>query len=86
MLAWKKHIPEDVGDGSVHGKGGWVEIILVPNAFADVVAIVRSMGYVVNRDDDGEEPSQKGEDLVSQNGSFGVRLPLAKGVDCGDGG
>jgi hypothetical protein len=72
--------PEDGGDDGVHGEGGWVEIVLVPDAPADVVPIVRLIDAVVNRHNEGEEPGEGGEDLVSGDGAGRVRLSFGERV------
>jgi hypothetical protein len=37
---------------------------------------------VVEGDDDGENPGEEGQDLVSGDGSRAVLFPLAEGVVC----
>ena len=40
--------PEDGGDHLVEGEGGGIELVLVPDALADVVPVVRGMEGVVD--------------------------------------
>jgi len=72
--------PEDVGNDVVHGEGAGVSIVLVPNAPADGVAIVRSVCGVVDRDDKGQDPSDDGQELVSANSAGTVSLSLGEGI------
>ena len=79
----KEHNPVDGGDDRVHGKGTGVERVLVPNALADRVAIVRRVNGVVDGDDDGQHPGDEREDLVGGHRSRAVGLALGEGIDCG---
>jgi len=45
-----------------------------------MMAIVRFLDAVVDGDDDGEEPGEQSEDLVSQDRLGRVRLPPGEGV------
>lgn len=48
--------PVDGGNDGVDGEGTGVQVILVPNAFANRVAIVRRVDGVVDGDNDGQRP------------------------------
>jgi hypothetical protein len=76
----KERNPEDVGNDAVHGEGARVESVLIPDAPAESEAIVRLVGGVVDRRDDGQDPGEDGEDLVGDDGVCAVRLPLGEGV------
>jgi hypothetical protein len=64
----KEGNPENVGNDTVHGEGAGVESVLIPNTPADSEAIVRLVGGVVDRSDDGQDPGEDGEDLVGDDG------------------
>lgn len=74
-------LPVDGGNDGVHGKGAGVEVVEVPDATADVVAIGRVLDRVVDGDEDGEEPGQDGKDLVGGDFADRVRLASAKRID-----
>ena len=59
--------PIDGGDDRVHGKGSWVQRVLIPDALADGVAIVRRVDCVVYGDDNGQGPGNERQDLVSRD-------------------
>lgn len=63
-------------------KGGGVEVVLVPDALPDGEAIVRLVDGVVDGDDNGQDPGQKGQDLVGQHRAGGMGLLLAEGIVC----
>jgi hypothetical protein len=75
------HKPVDIGQGGVHGECAGVQVVLVPDAFADGEAIVRLVNGVVNGDDDRKHPSEDGEDLVDDDGLGRVSLSPAERVD-----
>lgn len=75
--------PVDVAEDGVHGEGGAVEVVLVPDAAADGVAVLGLVDDIVDGDDDGEEPGYEGEEFVGEDGAGGVRLAVAKGVPWG---
>ena len=52
----------------VQREGARVEVILVPDALADGVAVMGSVDIVVDGNDNGKEPSEDGQDLVSGDG------------------
>lgn len=72
--------PVDVGNDKVHGEGGGVEVVLVPEPLADVVAVLGCVDIVVDRHDDGEKPGEQGQNLVDRDARGTVRFPLAEGV------
>ena len=68
--------PVDVGNDIVHGEGSRVQVVLVPNALTDGVAIVRGVDVVVDGDNEREGPGEKSKDLVGGDGRRAVRLAL----------
>lgn len=72
--------PIDLSNDGIHGESSWVQVVDVPDASSDAVAIVRFVNGVVDRDDDGEEPGEEGEDLEGDDGAVGMGIPLAEGV------
>lgn len=73
--------PEDGGHDRVHGKGTGVQVVDVPDATTDVVAILWVVDGVVDGSRDGQGPADDGEDLVGGDFADGVRLASTKGVD-----
>lgn len=73
--------PVDGGDGGIQGKGRAIQSIQVPEASANVVAIVRLVQGVVDGDDDRQDPSKECENLVGEDGPRRMILPLAEGVE-----
>lgn len=69
--------PEDGGKNGVHGEGTDVEIILLPDAMSIVVTNMRLLKGVVDGGDDGEQPRNQGEDLVSSD--FAYRVGFTSG-------
>ena len=57
-------------------------IVLAPNRAPNEVVIVGRFEIVVNGRDDGEDPSEQSQDLVSGDGCRAMRFPLREGVDC----
>lgn len=80
--AEKKKVPENVGNNTVHGKRSGIEIVLIPDATSDGMAIVGSMRSVIDGDDEGDEPSDEGQNLVGEDSLLGMRILLTEGVIC----
>lgn len=59
--------PVDGGDGGIQGKGRGIQGVQVPDALADLVAIVRLLHGVIDGDDDGEDPGKERQDLVCED-------------------
>ena len=51
-----------------------------PDAVAGQGAIEGSVERVVDRDDDGQQPSDNGQRLVGDDGTFAVVVSLSEGV------
>lgn len=59
-----------------------MKVVLVPDALANSEPIVRSVDDVVNGDDEGQKPSDDGQDSVGGDGDGAVGFPLGERVDC----
>lgn len=72
--------PVYVSNDGIQGEGSAVEVILVPDTPANCESIVRLVDNIVDRDDNGKEPGQEGEDLVGGDSPRAVRLSPAEGI------
>lgn len=73
-------IPVDVSEDGVHSKRSGIQVVLVPDAAADSEAIRGRVEDIVDRDGDGEEPTEKREDLVRDDGAATVGFTAAERV------
>lgn len=73
--------PVDGGDGGILCETRTMGIVLAPNGPANEVSIVRRFEIVVNGRDDGEDPREQSQDLVSGDGCRAMRFPLREGVE-----
>jgi hypothetical protein len=72
--------PVDGGDDWVQSESSAVHVVLFPDLSVSSVAIVGTMKGIVNGDDKGQDPSDKGENLVGEDRIVGVRVPFPKGI------
>lgn len=72
--------PVDGSNDVVHGKGTGIQIVLVPDPLANMVTIVGSVNGVVDRNGDGQQPSEGREDFVSGDGTTAVGFAPREGV------
>lgn len=68
-------------DQVVLGESRVEVVILVPYCPLGRVSIIWSLECVVDRCNHGENPAEKGQDLVRYDRTRGVGVPLRKGVD-----
>lgn len=80
LILDKANVPVNIAEDGAHGKGGWVQVVLVPESAADGEAILGLVDNIVDGHNDGEEPSDNGQNLEGDNGATTVRLPAAEGV------
>lgn len=66
----------------VHGKGGAVVVIQVPDGLMEIDLLVIHARRVVYADNDRHQPGQQDEDFVCENRAMAVRLPPREGVPC----
>ena len=57
-----------------------MQVVLALNGSAMLDVVGRRSSGVVHRDDDREQPSEYGQDLVGHDGRRGMRLPLRERV------
>lgn len=74
-------LPIDAGDDMIHSEGRLVVIVLPPDLTSWPDAIVGAVERVVERDDDGEQPGNGGQDLVRDDRVLGVGFALGEGID-----
>lgn len=75
-------LPVDGGDDVVHAKCCEVVVILPPDRPAMVRAILRIVDGVFEGDNNGQQPSDDRQHLVSNNGILAVLVALCEWVDC----
>ncbi len=56
-------------------------VILFPDPASRPDAIVRAVEGIVEGDDEGQQPSEDSQDLVSDDGVLGVGIALGEGID-----
>lgn len=56
-------------------------VVLSPNRPANEVSILRRFEIVVDGRDDGQDPGEQSQDLVSGDGCRAMRFALREGVD-----
>ena len=66
----------------VHAKSRVVVVVLAPYPPLVQDAIVGRAEGVVERDDQGQEPGDGGEDLVDDDGVLAMLVSLGERVDC----
>lgn len=77
----EEHQPVDAGDDVVHAEGRVVRIVLGPYLPAIPDAIVGLVEGVVEGDDDGQQPGDCCQDLVSDDGVLAVAIALREWID-----
>lgn len=77
-----KTLPVDIHDDGIKAEARRVEGILIPDSVAQVESIARGIEHVVDCGNDGKEPCQDGEDLVSDDALGTMGIPLGKGIHC----
>ena len=77
----KKDDPVDAGDDVVHAKSSVIVIVLAPYPPAVQSTIIGCIKSIVERDDQGQEPGDSGEDLVGDNGVLAVFVAFSERVD-----
>ena len=78
----KKDDPVDAGDDVVHAKSSVIVIVLAPYPPAVQSTIIGCIESIVERDDQGQEPGDGGEDLVDDDGVLAMLVSLGERVDC----
>ena len=66
----------------VHGKSTGIQIVLIPDPLANMVAIVGSVNGVVDGDGNRQQPSEGRQDLVGDDGTSTVGFAPREGVHC----
>ena len=73
--------PVDTGDNMVHPESSVVVIVLAPYPPAVQSTIIGCIKSIIERDDQGQEPGDSGEDLVGDNGVLAVFVAFSERVD-----
>jgi len=81
-MAVELSLPVDASNNGIQGKAGWVEFVDVPYSPPNSEAIARFVDGVVDGCKNGQQPGQKGEDLVGGDGLRGMIFALRKRVPC----
>lgn len=77
-----RYIPVDGGDDGVQSESGAVHVVLLPDLSVSSVAIVRTVESIVNGDDQGQDPGNKGQNLVGEDRVVRVGVLFPKGIVC----
>ena len=77
----KQDDPVDAGDDVVHAKSSVVMVVLAPYPPSVQGTVMRCMEGVVERDDQGQEPGDSGEDLVDDDGVLAMLVAFSERVD-----
>lgn len=72
--------PVDGGDDRVQSESGAVHVVLLPDLSVSSVAVVRTVESIVNGDDQGQDPGNKGQNLVGEDRVVRVGVPFPKGI------
>lgn len=64
----------------VHSKGTGIQVVLIPDPLANMVTIVRGVNGIVDRNGDGQQPSECRENLVGDDGTTAVGFAPREGV------
>jgi hypothetical protein len=74
------HKPEDIRNDRVHCECRDIQVVHIPYSAADCEAILRLVGDVVDGADNGQEPGQDGENLVTRDRTRAMRFAPSEGV------
>lgn len=72
--------PVDGSDDWVQSESSAVHVVLLPDLSVSRVAIIGTVEGVIDGDNEGQDPGEKGEDLVGKDCTIGVGVPLHKGI------
>lgn len=72
--------PVDGSDDWVQSESSAVHVVLLPDLSVSRVAIIGTVEGVIDSDNEGQDPGNKGKDLVGKDCAVGVGVPLHEGI------
>jgi hypothetical protein len=78
----RKYLPIDGDNDPVHGEGGMVCLVLIPDGTAWAIIVLGSVEIVVDTAEHDKKPGDNGQDFVDQHSSRIMAVSLGERIDC----